>query len=312
MPIRNSHDDLPSAVSEGVRPVELDDMIVAPTVIAHWHSTWLAAHGERPKAIEGTMFRASDASRRCDRALFYAMADEPKSEPLTAAASWRLRVGQMVHDEFDEAMKATLVAQGWDVETAVDLRPLGINGSAHADASRLTDHPDYGKVFVEVKSQSGFKYKDRCTSFKGAPKGPEYDHVVQGALAAAAQDADLLIVLYLALETVSPGMVDKLGVGDIGRFAAEFHFDMRSEAMTTLLAHELGRIRRLERDVIAKRVPARSLDAPGEIPSGATMVDPMRNAWTLVNPATAKVVQAGKTWFCDYCPWRTTCMDEGE
>lgn len=305
MQIRRDLSSLPSPEVAAKAPTP--NMVLVPAVFEHWNERYVAGHEYLP-AIPELPFRNSDVGKRCDRELGYALAGVEKSNPPEVASNWRFRLGQFVHDEFQAALVEVMRAKGedWRIEDSVDLRPIGIEGSAHGDVVCYRDDKPF--IVVEVKSVPGFSFKTTATTFKGPPQGPKHDHVMQAALIAAALGAPNVLIVYISLESVSPQMVTSLGVGEVGRFAAEWKYTV--EELRPLIDHEIGRIQRAIRNHQRQLLPARTLDDP-EVPGGAVVTDVNRGAWMLYDPATGNVTRTGTTWRCDYCHWRDRCRDDG-
>lgn len=261
-------------------------------------------------------YRMSWASKRCDRQLYYAMSKTPESNPVTIADIWRFALGTLVHESLQDVRKATYPDAHH--ELVVDLRPLGIEGSGRIDIVE-------GDTLIELKTINGYSFKMIATTMRGAPQGPRFGAVVQAALGAAAVNAggagpdmatiDKIVVGYLSLELVAPGLIDVVvEQGDehgreIARFGAEWHFTM--DELMPLVEHEVARVARIQRDVDAKRLPVRAIDDP-EYPAGAIITTPAAKnpAWVLA-ASEGDIGDAGTTWFCNYCSHRQQCCDDG-
>lgn len=311
MPIHRDRSDLPRPADLAACPPVPTPEILGP-LLHGWFDQYLAdGNATRAKAIPGTMFRASWAGARCDRALYYRMSDTPESEPLTIADAWRFNLGNAVHLYLQE-MLPTLFPHS-DVEVPVDLRPLGVDGSATVDIVTYTDDSRSSvDAVVEIKSINGFGFKKCATNFRGPATGPKHNAVVQGSLAAAALQARRLIVVYVSLENLSPNQaLTYLNVDDdIGKFAAEWHYT--ADEVAALAAAEVARVNRVARYLTHADgvLPPRALHDP-EVPTGAIITDPAHQsgAWQ-VTDATS-VIDAGTTWHCGYCNFRSRCLTDG-
>ena len=210
--------DLPNAPRDaGSPPTSQPEFVNA--IAESWYQQYLesgAAH--RNKAID-LPYRGSFAGFRCDRQLYYAMAGMPRNVPSIADA-YRMSLGTLVHDGLESAIKDAMPNAEFEVE--VDLRTIGVDGSAHADIVTYFDDGRCDAV-VEVKTVNGFGFKTMASDFKGPPEGPRSGHVLQAALSAMALGAERVVVSYLSMESMSPSL-SKYVDGDIGRFAAEWHF----------------------------------------------------------------------------------------
>lgn len=132
---RRDLSNLPAAAAKPVRPPSKNPIVVNEIAEA-WHRQYLSSgDDDYAPAIAGSRYRASWAGQRCDRQTFYAMTGEPRTVPLSMSSAWRMKLGNLVHDELDEVMHA--LGNGWRSEIVVDLAPLGVPGSAHADLVRF-------------------------------------------------------------------------------------------------------------------------------------------------------------------------------
>ena len=308
MPIKKDLSALPTPPRNegGMLPV------TKPVVIQALGARWFEKYSkdqdlDLPKAIPERRFRASWASARCDRTLYYQMFDVPKTEPATLADYWRFGLGHMVHEYLQTEFALLFPDKKIWVEVPTDLRPIGLDGSATVDIVIEPGTADERRIVVEVKTINGFGFKKSATAFKGPPTGPRWGAIVQGALSAAALDADLIIV-YISLECLSPSMALSYGDGTtLGQFAAEWHIDAASAA--DIAAAEVARNNRVIDLADADIIPPRTIHDP-ELPAGATVVDPARKTWHVRNGDT--LLGTGTTWMCDYCDYRTQCIKDGE
>lgn len=303
MPISRPIDDLPEkSRREGVFPDA--ELTVTSMLARRWHEKYVEqGRHEYAAAIADLPFRASNVAFRCDRQMFYAMTDTARSNPDSIADAWRFGLGQMVHDQLQQVL--TDLGDGWVPEVVVDLRTIGIEGSAHADlvhydAAGNADH------VVELKTVNGFSFKLSATSFKGPPEGPRHSHILQGAMAAKALGAPKVSVAYLAMENVSVDLAKQYTDTEVGRFAAEWTYDVAG--LEPLIDQERARIARLVQASRLKLRPGRTLSDP-TIAAGAAVFNTDTGAWHVVEGDV--VVSAGKTWFCNYCGWRDQCSSDG-
>lgn len=299
--------DLPQASRDaGSPPTSKPEFVDA--VANAWYQQYLESGAAfRSKSIE-LPYRGSFAGFRCDRQLYYAMTNTERALPSIADA-YRMSLGTLVHSGLEPAIKAAMPNAEFEVE--VDLRTIGVDGSAHADI--VTYHKD-GRcdAVVEVKTVNGFGFKTMASDFKGPPEGPRSGHVLQAALSAMALGADRVVVSYLSMESMSPSL-SKYVEGDIGRFAAEWHFNR--EEYEAIARPEIERINRVMRYVVEYNgnepiVPSPFID-DDKIPFGAYISDPARGMW-VVNDNTDPniIIDTGKVWFCDYCDWREKCQQD--
>ena len=308
MTIQKKH-DLPRA------PRATPDSPAAETLLMHqvakaWYDKAMAERVPRTRAIEELPLRASELSVRCDRQYFYVLTEAEITNPDDASNIWRFHLGQLVHDDMDEAITTTpgLAYEngtGWKVEVDIDLRPAGVPGSSHGDAVHYTD--DVADIVGEFKSVPGFGFKSMATTFNGPPEGPKWEHKLQAAISAVALNAPRMLVGYVSLENVSPKVAAKMGLDEFGKFTAEWQFDTADWVDT--VATEAARQQRMLRTVQRNERPARTLSTP-DIPAGSFVDDPKRGNWLLTD-ANGDVKRTGTTWMCDYCRYRDLCLDDG-
>lgn len=358
MAIKQSRADLPPAPPKPAR-LPTRNPVIIDKFFAKWLEELLATgYDELALAIpDAGPYRASWASKRCDRALWYALNDVEVSNPLGVHDYWRFWLGTQVHQSIEPVMRN--LGDGWIPEINVDLRPIGIPGSAHADLVRFVDRDgrpwewmgdhavvdDDGEPLLdrwgnqqrryvysadgdetqvellegeykpevmfatdvaEVKSVGGYSFKVVATNFKGPAEGPRFGAIVQGAMAAVALNAERFEVVNISLEPVGPDLAKTYSDSDVGRIAAEWHFDMPQ--MRKLVEREAERIRGLV-DLGPDTLPAREFHEP-DMPVGAVVVNPHSGMWHLV--LDGNVAQAGKTWVCpSYCSHRDICIADG-
>lgn len=291
--------DLPKAVPVSFEPVR--DNVIAERLADNWFDKYIEdGNAAKARAIPELPYRASYASKRCDRQLYYALSDTPESEPLTPASAWTMGIGTMIHD----AMQS-VIEELWpdaECEPTIDLTAIGIPGSGHADMV-LTDE-DGSRTLVELKTTGGFSFKMMATSFKGGAQGPRFSYVLQAAMMAKALGIKKFIIALLSLEPVSPQLAETYASSESGRFAAEWHFN--TSDFDDVLSAEASRVTEIMEAVKAQRPPARRLRDP-EYPNGATVINPVaaRAPWTVT--VGDNVTDTGTYWGCAYCSWRSQC-----
>ena len=303
MPINRSIADLPRADRPDGNPPSKNNF-VAEAIADAWFEAYLE-RGEDQKGLaipEAGPYRGSMASKRCDRALYYGLADTPPSNPPTQADMWRMGLGSTVHLMLqDIADKLFPNARN---EVKIDLRSIGVPGSSHADL--VIEHEGV-KTLVELKSINGFGFKMIATTFKGPAEGARFGDVMQGALAAAAEGCERLVVAYLSMEVVSPSMAKSYSDTEAGRFAAEWHYTI--EELQPLIDAEKERIEGIMRDVERKEPSPRLLVAP-EYPADAIVTSPEDGMWMVKGEGNA-IEDTGDTWMCNYCWHRDICISDG-
>lgn len=331
MPIRDDLSGLSRGGDDEGFPPVAEPMIVRRLADAFIQRYTADGHTELAMAIDGARWRASWSSM-CARAVGYnvrhfdakralaaAQADPSFSEselgllaesvaltapsdPPSGADYWRFNLGSATHEIVQAVALNAFPGAQIEVKVAIDTF-----GAAHADL--VIDEEIDGQPFrtvCEIKSTNGFAYKLAATSFKGAPEGPRQSAIVQGAVAAEALNADRLIIALFAMENLSPEMAEKQGLGDLGRFAAEFW--LTPDEFLPLAQQERKRVRRIIELVDEHKLPPRSLPS---IPPGARVTAPdKKGAWTLTDESGA-ILRAGNAWECPYCDHAGQCVTDG-
>ena len=260
--------------------------------------TWMAVEaiveqyhsGNKPKAFE-TMFRYSD-SGSCGARIVYSALGEKVTNPMDPAGEWVTSLGTMIH----EAMQARLLEVIPDARVEIGTRHRDLtSGSCDAyipDVSVLDPHQSGTAVF-ELKTKGGFAF-DKAVGLKRkqyrveSPDGPPMSVCGQGALNAVANDADWLIIGYVAMEAVSKGLAEKAMLRDRDRIVAEWWFPQ--SVFRPWAEQELARLADLADYVNAGALgPMVAIDDDG--------------AQVSLNPHASR-----RPWQCDYCPYLDRCI----
>lgn len=306
MPVARDLSDLPSGSTQEGRPPR------RPRVVTKLAEVWAANFGNEnaEHAIpEAGPYRGSWASKRCDRQLQYGLDKTPKSNPPDLAGIYRMNIGTMVHEKFQQYMEEAM-GGGWESERVVDLNLVGIPGSMRVDGvQNVTIDDDERVVPVELKTINGFGFKTHATNFKGPPKGPRSGHELQLAYAVVALDAPYGILGYLSLETISPSIFESMHLEHPAEaFAAEW--TVSRQFADLIVEREAKRIDRVLRFTKSEAGPITRMLHDEEYPAGATVIDPSRGAWVV--KVDGQVTQTGKTWMCGYCDYRDQCVSDGD
>lgn len=256
MGIKQDHSGLPRDVAAGRTR---DDRPRYVTALAKaWYEEWLK-DGDKPHAVPGTRFRASDAGS-CTRALAYKQAKEPFTNPPTIADAWSMGLGSLIHEELEAPLKRAFPSA--EVEVKVDCRPMvdlsasidvvvripradleaaaagvgDLSLDAHDMLALMDDDEDAFIELVELKTVGGYGYKMSIGAVrKSTPaEGPKLSAVLQVSLAGAAIGAHRVVTGSLGRETISKNVAKTFGLDDIDRFAAEWTFT-RDEFMPLAL-----------------------------------------------------------------------------
>lgn len=300
MTIRKDLSDLPTPSRAGEWPPDSENLLM-PAAVKAWWQGYESDGLERPAVDESLPFRGSMAGLRCDRQLWYSMRRLDQSNPMTVADHWRMATGSMGHALVGPLLGAGLEdGERLDTEVDVDLRLIGVPGTAHADGI-IYDANEIPVELVELKTIGGFQFKIMTLPFKGGPRGPRTEAVVQGALMAAAMNCSLRLV-YVSLELVSADISTDRGLPPERRFSAEW----------TLSAGDCRELARIEAERINALVAEDYVPLPrlhdAETVAGATVTDPRAGTWVAETPAGSVF---GRTWRCGYCGHRDRCIADG-
>lgn len=307
MPLARDHSDLPRAKAtkeEGWPPDKV------PRFVDKLAERWLAeaqAQGPKPRARPELRFRHSDAGG-CSRAIAYAALDVPESNPIDQPAIFVMNIGSWVHEQLQEELN---VRYGMDSEVVCVID--GFEGSGHLDGElkipfRHADspvQPNEGKrVVSEYKVVDGYAFK-LAVGERGAPKGPRWSYVVQGALNALARNADELVVGLLSKGAIGIPTAKRKGFGEIQRYCAEW--TLTRQQFEPIALEEMERVNGILTLIDTGLLPQRKIPDP-ELPKLHLITEPARGIWVeLAHPGVDTIVNSGTTWQCDYCRYQDTC-----
>jgi hypothetical protein len=246
-----------------------------------------AAEDPYERAFE-TPFTHSQALK-CSRFLGYSAMRYPESDPMDLAGHWVTSLGTWGHRELQKA----LLDRFPDASVEVRVRHGEIS-SGWVDA--LIYDIEYGTVVYELKHKGAYGWDkavgiNRKGYTRKAPEGPGWPAKVQGALNATALHADRLVIGVVALEAVSKQLAEKLGLSEVGRVIAEWHYTKAE--FTPWANKELDRLAALKNVVGNGRLP----DREGVDDDGRSIdLDP----------------EASRPhWSCTYCSQRSRCIQDG-
>lgn len=179
--IRRTIDDLPRAQQAAARPPSHNMLVLRPVVEAWWEEHT----DDYEKAIPELAFSASMMGQRCDRQLWYTLSGAPESNPPSSADVWRMDLGSVVHLMLQNQLDN--LGGGWRREVLVDMRRIGIEGSAHADLVQFQCiHCDASIVEQHVLERSvagsptGWDVHVRCSDECAASEAFIIDRTLRG------------------------------------------------------------------------------------------------------------------------------------
>lgn len=279
---------------------------LAPALADKWAET--VDRQEPAMASEEARIRHSWAGD-CARAMGYHVMDVEVSDELSVADFWRFGTGSVIHERWQEVIAVAFPSAEVEKEVVIEEIP----SAGHIDLFIPGGHepsdivlPLTNSVSVELKSINGFGFK-KAVGARGEAEGPRTSAVLQGSLNAHAADADEMKIVYLSLENLSPYELKKIGEHEWQRFAAEWTYTR--DEYEALAQPEIKRMSKVLEYVDAGKLPPRQVP-DDSMPKGARVTDPSKGSWTLVN-TDGDIIQSGRTWRCDYCPFRRLCISDG-
>lgn len=278
----------------------------AAAAVNSWWDQYIETGGNnKPLAVDGTRFRSSDAGK-CSRYLAYKFAGLESSDPPSVADTWRMATGTLTHNLVQPAIERVFPGS----RSEVKVRHKSANGSGSMDClvSRTLADGRPWVSSVEIKSVGRFKFEAMTIGARGKrPEGPSWSWVTQAAINAASIDPvpDDVVIAAFALELIGADRVERLGIGEFGRFCAQWTFTR--DEFTEIAERELRRV-----DGIMQRT-----DADGPQSVERRMADPRYGRNRVKDPAQGLLTildgagePAGKdvAWECGYCMFQSQCV----
>ena len=262
-----------------------------------WHKK---AQEGKPTAL-GTKLRYSSA-HGCSRQIGYSAMDVIPTEPVDIAGAWVMGVGTVIHELVQEAIGRAY--PNAEFETASQVNDY-ISGSCDA----FIPEEDFGagwsggNVLFELKTMGTYSFDSQVglDRMRGKWKDKGAEGPKAGAIAQAGMNAlgiekargiriDTLIMGSITFEAVSKNKARSLDLNDVRRVMNEFHISR--DEWEPLAQAEIDRLTEIGSFLDESLFPDRwALDDQGR----ETKLDPF-----------------GRNWQCDYCAFRTTCVNDGE
>lgn len=262
--------------------------LVTQLLIEEWREQ---AQVPKPTAL-GTPLRYSSA-HNCERQWAYNAFDAQPTEPVDASGAWVMGVGTVIHEQ----VQAAIARRYPDAEFEVPTKH-GDYVSGSCDA--FIPNTELGNVLFELKTMGTFSF-DKQIGLKRMgrkmvePEGPKPAAIAQAGMNALGIEKergitiDTLILGSLTFEAVSKNSARDLGMRDLDRVMAEFHIP-RSVWEPAAQA-ELARMQTAHDQIEFGFLPRRFA-----VDDGGTIIE--------LDPF-------GRNWQCDYCAFRTTCVNDG-
>lgn len=210
----------------------------------------------------------------CARQALYAFTGVPKSNPLSARTKRIFRVGHLLHEFIQDAIRADESVDRFYPEIEIEYPEMRVKGNADG----IIQLKDGTWQVLEFKTINSMAFK-----YGGLPK-PE--HITQlstyiwaiRANGATYRDGNLM------------GNIAPLDELDRGRIAYVSKDDLRVEEFNIFYTEE----REIE---LAKKVQELQLHADNETLPGRLPMYIKKNDWV-------------RAWQCGYCAWQDTCWEE--
>ena len=274
-------------------PVVPEHRLMVHRLAERWRDKWDGA----PSMSPGKTWRGSYAGK-CARQIQHMIKGDEESNPTGLSGHWVMGLGSAMHELLGPSIQA------WASESTIEIFEelgieLGDNGYGHADIVLKTDSK---KVLFELKTINGFGYKKSVID----GEGPRHQALLQAALYAEAIEADLMVIGYIGMENVGPGIAKKANLDDIGKFASEWHYT--PDEFLPLAKAERERLEEIAKVVMGYgEVPRTFSVSDPDIPYPAEITGPASGAWRLL-AEDGSLLNAGKTWTCNYCSWQDKCV----
>jgi hypothetical protein len=250
----------------------------------------------KPTAL-GTKFRYSSAFG-CGRQQGYAALGFEPTDPMDESGAWATGLGTIVHEALQDALSRKFLSARFEVPSQFG----GVSGSCDAliATSEIGDL-EGTHVLYELKTMGTYSFDkqvgwNRMRSTTTTPEGPALKAIAQAgmnALGIMKDNPDVkiewLVMGSVTFEALSKNKASTMGVEGTNRFLAEFY--IAREEWEPIAFDEKDRMGLLEWTLLQGQLPGRiAIDDDGTPVS--------------LNPN-------GKNWQCDYCAYRTACLQDG-
>lgn len=248
---------------------------------------------------KGTPLRYSSA-HACGRQQGYAAFGVSPTEPMDESGAWVTGLGTIVHEALQDAISRRFPSAQFEVASQIG----DVSGSCDALISIHDVGSHYGgtHVLYELKTMGTYNFDkqvgwNRMRGTMGAGEGPAKKAIAQAgmnALGIESENSDIrietLIMGSIGFEALSQQKARNMGVSGVDRFLAEF--DIPRDEWEPIAREELARM-----DGFAFNISA------GYLPDRIALDD--NSQFLELNPN-------GRGWQCEYCAFRSLCLDDGE
>jgi len=236
----------------------------------------------------------------CGRQQGYAAFNADPTEPMDEAGAWVTGLGTIVHEALQEAIGRRFPSAQFEVPSMIgDF----LSGSCDALIDTYDVGTNYGgtHVLYELKTMGTYAFDkqvgwNRLRGTINNPQGPAGKAVAQAGLNALGIEGEnpeirieTLVMGSIGFEALSKNKADNLGIQGVNRFLAEFEVP-RSE-WEPLALEELERLKEFASIINRDYLPDRWAQDDD-------------NEFMTLDPN-------GRAWQCDYCAFKSVCMDDG-
>lgn len=240
MPIAQPNDDLPRAGRGDGNPPDANPRF-GQLLAEKWHELDRQRDENHQKSrTDVDRYIRLGWAGKCARELGYRLLDVPASNPPDLAAQWRMGIGTMVHDRWQEVLTVAFPDAsiehvigkehdetfGFPISGRTDVylvesadASLGASlestrPGVSPDEGTATDSADQGpnpsgasapstrRIAIELKTINGFGFK-MAVGERGLAEGPRSGALFQAAMNGRALDADEVVIVLLSLECLS-------------------------------------------------------------------------------------------------------------
>jgi len=236
----------------------------------------------------------------CGRQQGYAAFNADPTEPMDEAGAWVTGLGTIIHEALQEAIGRRFPSAQFEVPSMIgDF----LSGSCDALIDTYDVGTNYGgtHVLYELKTMGTYAFDkqvgwNRLRGTINNPQGPAGKAVAQAGLNALGIEGEnpeirieTLVMGSIGFEALSKNKADNLGIQGVNRFLAEFEVP-RSE-WEPLALEELERLKEFASIINRDYLPDRWAQDDD-------------NKFMTLDPN-------GRAWQCDYCAFKSVCMDDG-
>jgi len=259
----------------------------------------------KPTAM-GTPLRYSSAFG-CGRQQGYAALGAEPTEPMDEAGAWATGLGTIIHEALQDCISRKFPSAQFEVASKIEQTSGSCDALiAYAELEPFItygwSHKQGTHVLYELKTMGTYSFDkqvgwNRMRGVASEGEGPALKAIAQAgmnAIGIMAENPDVtiewLVMGSITFEALSKNKAANMGVEGTNRFLAEFYIP--SSEWSPIAHEEMNRMRGLawtiDKGYLADRV---AIDDNGKAIE--------------LNP------NSGKFWQCDYCAFKTVCVQDG-